>query len=101
MFTVAPRGIEKAHILEGTPSFRQESMLKGMDALEDARLKLVSIVGACLLISTRGFSLPIRSTNRQYTPSMTANARTKVPAKLMIESSISEAGAIRYHTDDF
>ena len=65
ILTVAPSGMENAQIFDEIPIFRKELILNGMDALEDQRLKLVSMVGACFFRSTTGFSLPIRNTSRQ------------------------------------
>ena len=56
IFNVAPSGMEKAHTFWEIPRFWQDLMLNGMAAFEEARLKLVSIVGACFLIKIIGFT---------------------------------------------
>ena len=64
MLTVAPSGMEKAHTFVETPMFLQELILKGMAALEEARLKFVSIVGACFFKRGSGFSFPNSNTSK-------------------------------------
>ena len=79
IFNVAPSGMEKAHTFWEIPRFWQDLMLNGMAAFEEARLKLVSIVGACFLIKIIGFTFSIKNTRRQYAQVITASPNRKVP----------------------